>query len=56
MSKSQKITIGVSIDTELLEWIDSQVASKRFANRSHAVNACLYDCKCTSEKDKMDNS
>ena len=54
MSKQPKVVIGVSIDLELLEWVDSQVASKRFANRSHAVTACLYDCKCRDEKDNSE--
>lgn len=34
MAKAQ---ITVSMDMELLTWIDSQVKDKRFANRSHGL-------------------
>lgn len=54
MSKQSKTIISASVEQDLLEWIDSQIATKRFANRSHAIIACLYDCKCRDEKDSSE--
>ena len=36
-----KERISIAIDQELLDWIDKQVESKRFANRSHAIQLCV---------------
>ncbi len=33
--------ISITIDKRLLKWIDSQVKSKRFASRSHALEYVL---------------
>lgn len=38
---SQKKTVSVSIDRELLDWIETQIKSKRFAHRSHAIEYAL---------------
>ena len=32
-----KERISITIDKELLEWIDKKIAAKVFANRSHAL-------------------
>lgn len=32
---------SVAIDRELLEWVDSMVAKKRFATRTHAIEYAL---------------
>lgn len=37
----KKAIISVSLDPKLLSWVDGQVASKRFASRSHAVEYAL---------------
>lgn len=38
----QKPVISVSIDPEILTWIDEQIDEKRFASRSHAIEYCLH--------------
>ena len=43
---------AVYIDFELLKWIDEMVEKKLFANRSHAVQACLYNYKQQLENRK----
>jgi len=32
----KKKTVSISIDEDLLKWIDIQIEKKRFAHRSHA--------------------
>ncbi len=32
-----KDRITITIDKELLKWIDSQISQKKFANRSHGL-------------------
>jgi Arc/MetJ-type ribon-helix-helix transcriptional regulator len=41
----KKIKTSVALDEELLEWIDKLVASKRFANRTHAIEYALQRLK-----------
>lgn len=31
---------SIALDDELLEWIDQQIKTKRFANRTHAIEVC----------------
>lgn len=33
--------ISVTVDSELVKWVDEQVKAKRFRNRSHAVEWAL---------------
>lgn len=37
----KKIKTSVSLDEELLSWVDSLISSKRFANRTHAIEYAL---------------
>lgn len=37
-----KPIMSVSIDPDILKWIDDQIDEKRFASRSHAVEYCLH--------------
>jgi len=37
-----KANISITIDPELIKWIDDQIAKKRFANRSHGIEYALY--------------
>lgn len=37
-----KPIISVSIDPDILSWIDKEVEEKRFASRSHAIEYCMY--------------
>jgi Arc/MetJ-type ribon-helix-helix transcriptional regulator len=40
-----KIKTSVTIDEDLVKWIDGEINKKRFANRSHAVEFALYHIK-----------
>ena len=40
-----KERISIAIDKELLDWIDKEIESKRFANRSHAIQLCVMLAK-----------
>lgn len=33
----RKVKTSVAIDKNLLEWIDEMIRTKRFANRTHAI-------------------
>ncbi|MBU0756586.1 MAG: ribbon-helix-helix domain-containing protein [Nanoarchaeota archaeon] len=37
MAVNLKERITISVDKEILEWIDSKVKDRIFANRSHAI-------------------
>ncbi len=41
----RKEKISVSVEPQLLEWVDEQVNSKRFASRSHAIEYALARLK-----------
>lgn len=36
-----KLKISVTVDPDLVRWIDEQVKTQRFRNRSHAVDVAL---------------
>lgn len=40
-----KTRISLRVDDELIDWVDQQVETKRFSNRSHALNYALYVLK-----------
>ena len=40
-----KSSICVTIDPEMVKWIDKQIEEKKFANRSHGVEYALYQLK-----------
>ena len=40
----------VTVDPEIIEWLDEKVESKRFRNRSHAVEYYLWQQKKKEEK------
>ncbi len=43
-----KKTISISIDEDLLQWIDKQVKTKRFAHRSHAFEYAIEQLRRSS--------
>lgn len=47
---NSKERVSVAIDKDLLEWIDSEIQTKRFANRSHAIQVCILRYKESEEK------
>lgn len=46
----KKFKTSVALDAELLKWVDSEIAKKRFANRTHAIELALQTLKEQSEK------
>ena len=36
-----KIKTSIALDKELIEWIDKMIKTKRFANRTHAIEYAL---------------
>jgi Arc/MetJ-type ribon-helix-helix transcriptional regulator len=45
----RKIKTSVALDEELLKWIDSQIKTKRFANRTHAIEYALERLRIADE-------
>ena len=37
----KKIKTSMNLDEDLIKWIDSEVKTKRFANRTHAVEYAI---------------
>jgi Arc/MetJ-type ribon-helix-helix transcriptional regulator len=42
---TKKVKTSVALDSDLLKWIDAEVAKKRFANRTHAIEYALQKLK-----------
>jgi Arc/MetJ-type ribon-helix-helix transcriptional regulator len=42
---AKKLKTSIALDTDLLKWIDKQIESKRFANRTHAIEYALQRLK-----------
>jgi len=40
-----KLKTSIALDEDLLKWIDQQVKTKRFANRTHAIEYALQKLK-----------
>jgi len=40
-----KMKISITVDSELLNWLDLQIKKKRFANRSHGFEYSLAELK-----------
>lgn len=38
---SNKVRTSVSVDKELLQWLDKQIKRRKFANRSHGIAYCI---------------
>lgn len=41
MFYNMKISIAATIDDEMLKWVESQVKTGKFANRSHGIEYCI---------------
>jgi len=44
----KKIKTSVSLDEEILKWMNEQIATKRFRNRSHVMEYALEQLRSTS--------
>ena len=40
-----KPKFSISVDVELCEWLDSEIAEKRFSSRSHGIEYALTQLK-----------
>jgi Arc/MetJ-type ribon-helix-helix transcriptional regulator len=45
MKHKNKIHTSITLDRELLEWIDEEVKRKRFATRTHAIEYGIQKLK-----------
>lgn len=36
-----KVNVAVTIDNELLKWVESKIKNRKFANRSHGFEYCI---------------
>jgi Arc/MetJ-type ribon-helix-helix transcriptional regulator len=41
----KKVKTSVTVDDELLKWIDKEIQSKRFASRTHAIEYAIEQLK-----------
>lgn len=44
----KKIKTSINIDEDLVKWIDSQIKTKRFATRTHAIEYALEQIRKSS--------
>lgn len=49
--ESMKAKMSVTVEKELVAWIDQQVKTQRFRNRSHAVEVALMRFRETEKKE-----
>jgi len=49
--ESMKKSLSVTIEVELVKWIDEQVKTQRFRNRSHLVEFALMKFKESGRKE-----
>jgi Arc/MetJ-type ribon-helix-helix transcriptional regulator len=47
-----KSKISVTVDKKIVDWIDEQVKTQRFRNRSHAVELALMKFIQSEKKEK----
>jgi Arc/MetJ-type ribon-helix-helix transcriptional regulator len=45
----RKVKTSIALDEDLVKWIDAQVKTKRFANRTHAVEYALEQLRKTEK-------
>lgn len=41
----KRIQTSVTLDKEIVDWIDKQIEKKVFASRSHAIEFCVHKVK-----------
>ena len=46
-----KRKLSITVDSELIKWIDEEIKKKRFSSRSHAFEFCVNHVK---EKEKKE--
>jgi Arc/MetJ-type ribon-helix-helix transcriptional regulator len=45
----KKIKTSINLDEDLLKWIESQIKTKRFANRTHAIEFCIEQVRKSAD-------
>ena len=45
----KKIKTSVSLDEEILKWMDEQIATKRFRNRSHVMEYAIEQLRSAAK-------
>ena len=45
VKEKRKVNTSMNLDEDLLKWVDSQIAKKRFAHRTHVVEYALQKLK-----------
>lgn len=46
-----RVKVSATIDRELVRWLDEQIETKRFRNRSHAIEWALAQVANAKSKD-----
>ena len=41
----RKVKLSITMDRELVDWLDEQVKKKVYANRSHAIEKIVWERK-----------
>ena len=41
----RKVKLSITMDKELVDWLDGQVRKKVYANRSHAIERIVWEKK-----------
>jgi len=49
----KRIQVTITLDPDTLGWMDNEIQSKRFANRSHAIEYCLHQERTKNQKSKI---
>jgi Arc/MetJ-type ribon-helix-helix transcriptional regulator len=45
ISMAKKIKTSISLDQETLKWMDKQIETKKFRNRSHVIEYAIEQLK-----------
>ena len=51
-----KLNISATIDTELIEWIDTKIKDRTFRNRSHALEVAAARLMESMKEDEKNRS
>jgi Arc/MetJ-type ribon-helix-helix transcriptional regulator len=54
MASKKSQAISITINPDLINWIDEKISIHKFANRSHAINYCLKYVITHEKKDFID--
>lgn len=50
----EMVTKTITIDKELVAWVDKKIKKKQFRNLSHAVDLALYEMKEKADSSQAD--